>query len=192
MDGFGDQFFAGSAFALNKHSAATHGHLRNKVQNFEYLLALADDVAVTEALLQRTAQLKVFAHQLPLLYGIPHDDDKLLVVPRLCDVVVRAFFDGRDCSFQGADGGDDHDRQGGINLLDGLLDLHAGLPGQHEVQQNGVIPILFDLLQTLFAVNCGICVQPFRGEQYLDAFTDFLFIVNDEDDTLSLRHSRSS
>ena len=76
VDGFRDQFFAGAAFALNKNRAAARGHLRYKIQNFQNLFTLADDVAVAKAFLQGAPQLKVFAHQLALFDRIAHDDDE--------------------------------------------------------------------------------------------------------------------
>ena len=109
VDGFRDEFLSGAALALNQDRAAARGNLRNEVEHLQNLFALSDDVAVTEAFFQRPAQLQVFAHQLPLLDRVPHDDDEFLVVPGLRDVVEGSFFDRGDGRFERSNGRDDDD-----------------------------------------------------------------------------------
>ena len=102
MNGLGDEFFARSAFALNQHRASARRHLGHKIEDLQDLVALSDDVAVAETLSKRAAQMRVFADEVPLLDGVADDDEKLVVVPRLRDVVEAAFFDGGDRGFNTA------------------------------------------------------------------------------------------
>ena len=76
--------------------------------------------------------------------------------------------------------------------LDVLLNLHAGLAGQHEIQQDDVVKVVLDLLEAFFACRCRVRGQTFGREQEFDAFSDFLLIVDDENDSLSFRHSLAS
>ena len=62
------------------------------------------------------------------------------------------------------------------------------LPGSMRSSRTGVIKIVFDLFQALFAGCCGVRGQAFGIQQQFDAFSDFLLIINDEDDSFSFRH----
>src|SRR6185369_608745 len=95
MNRFRDQFFSCTAFALNQNRASAYRDLRDKIEHPENLFALSNDVAVAEPGLQCAPQLQVFAHQLPLLDRVRHDDDQLFIVPGLRDVIEGSFFDSR-------------------------------------------------------------------------------------------------
>ena len=187
-----DKLFAGSALALDKNRAAACRNLSHQVEHFEYLFALTDDVAVAETFFQGATELRIFTHQLALFNGVINNDNQFFVVPGLCNVVERSFLDCGYRSFQRSDCCDNDDRQSRINPPDILLHFHAGSAGQHEVQQHGVVEILLDLFQTFFAVCGRICEKTLRVQEHFNALPDFLFIVNNEDDSFSSRHSLAS
>src|ERR1019366_4997859 len=60
VDGFGDQLFAGAAFALQQHRGTAGRHLRHQVEDAQHGLALADDVLEVVALLEGALQLDDF------------------------------------------------------------------------------------------------------------------------------------
>ena len=76
---------------------------------------------------------------------VADNHEKLVVVPGLGDVVEATFLDRSDRGFNTRHRGNDDDGQCRIDSLDVLLDVHAGLPRQHQVQQNKVVEILFNL-----------------------------------------------
>src|SRR5579862_18793 len=59
VQGFGDDFLAGSAFPLQKHGGATVGYLGDKIENLQHRLAFADDVFEVVALLESALELNV-------------------------------------------------------------------------------------------------------------------------------------
>ena len=190
VNGFGDEFLAGSALALNQHRASARCDLRHEIENLEDLFALSDDVAVAEAFSKRATQMRVFAHQLPLLDGVADDHEKLFVVPGLGDVVEAAFLDCGYCGFDSRHRRNDDDRQGWIDSLDVLLNVHSGLSGQHQIQQDEIVEVLFDLAQAFLAVVRRLGGHPFGRQKHLDAFANLLLIVNDQDISFALRHSQ--
>src|SRR5207237_2084898 len=58
MDSLRDKLFAGSALALDKNRTAACGDLSHQVEHFEYLFALADDVAISGTLFSSTTEFR--------------------------------------------------------------------------------------------------------------------------------------
>jgi hypothetical protein len=73
--------------------------------------------------------------------------------------------------------------------MDVLENVHPGFSREHQIQKHCVKPVLLDLLEAFLAGSGGISGQALRIQQQLDAFSNLLLIVNDEDDSLSFRHS---
>src|SRR5262249_2750321 len=189
MNGFRDELLTCPALALNQNRAAACGHLRDKIEDFEDLFTFSDDVGVTESLFERTPQLKGFGREVALFDRIVHDHNKLFVVPGLCNVIEGTLLDCADGSLERADCGNDDHGQRGVNPLDVLKNVHPGFSREHQIQKHYIEPVLLDLLETFLAGSGGIGGQALRIQQQLDAFSNLLLIVNDEDDSLSFRHS---
>ena len=60
VDGFGDQFFARAALALQQNRRPAGRDLRHQVENLQHGFALAHDAFKVVALLQRALELDVF------------------------------------------------------------------------------------------------------------------------------------
>ena len=63
MNGLGDQFFAGAAFAVDEDGGARRGDLGHEVEDGEHFFAFADDVREIVALLEGALELDVFFAQ---------------------------------------------------------------------------------------------------------------------------------
>ena len=111
VNGFGDQFFAGPALALQKNGGAAGRHLRHQVENLQHGLALAHDVFKVVALLQRALELNVFLFRAMAGHGGANIGQQLLVVPGLLDEVGGPGLHRLHRIFHCAVGGDHDDRQ---------------------------------------------------------------------------------
>src|SRR5215471_11713940 len=90
MNGLGDEFLAGAAFPADQHGRARGPDLCHEIKQGEHLFALSHDIGEIEALLEGALQLHVFVPQAPRFDGLGHLREKLVVRPRLRDVVHRA------------------------------------------------------------------------------------------------------
>ena len=107
----GDQFLAGSAFALDEHGRAAGRHLRHQVEDAQHDFALAHDVGEVVALLEGALELQVLFFGVVACNGRANVGQQLLVVPRLLNEVFRAGADRLHDVLDGAVGGDHDDRQ---------------------------------------------------------------------------------
>ena len=118
MDGFGNKFFAGAAFALNQHGRTARRDLCDEIEEAQHRLALADDVFEVVALLKGALELD------DLFFGtMPSDSaanigEELLVIPGLLDEVLCARTYGVYDVADGAEGGDQDDRELWLYLQD--------------------------------------------------------------------------
>src|ERR1700746_3136033 len=135
MNGFGNQFLAGAAFAADEHGRAGGPDLRHQIKQGQHLVAFSDNVGEIEALLEGALQLNVFIAQTASLNGLGNLREKLIVRPGLGDVVHRAAFEGSGGHLNGAVGGDQHNRQVRIVAVDVLQKLNTVAVRQTHVQQ---------------------------------------------------------
>src|SRR5579862_347873 len=105
VDGLGDKFFAGAAFAADQDGGTRRRHLSDQVEERQHFFALADDVGEVEALLQRALELDVFFAEMARLDGLRDLREELVVGPWLGDVIERASFECGARHFDGAIGG---------------------------------------------------------------------------------------
>src|ERR1700683_338715 len=151
MQGFGDDFFAGAAFALQEHGGTAVGHLGNEIEDLQHHFALAHDVLEVVALLEGALQLDVFFFGATPAHGGAHVGEKLFVVPGLLDEVGGARLHGAHGVFHRAVGRDHDDWQAGFEGMNFGENLHAIAAGQGEIEQDQVERLFADALQTGFA-----------------------------------------
>ena len=60
VNGLGDEFLAGAAFALDEHSGAAGRHLGDQVEDPQHDFAFAHDVGEVVALLEGALELQIF------------------------------------------------------------------------------------------------------------------------------------
>src|ERR1700676_327744 len=177
MNGFGDEFFAGAAFAADQNGGARGSDLRDQVEKLLHLVALADDAGKTEALLEGALELNVFFAQAPRFDGLRHLRQQFIVGPRLGDVVHRAVFEGGARHVDRAVRGDQHHGKIGIAAADFLEQIEAVAVRQADVEKQQVEGMLFELGQTGLAGTCAGNSVAFAGEQYFEAFANFGLVV---------------
>src|SRR6267143_5738921 len=79
MDGLGDEFFAGSAFAADEHRRARGSDLGDEVEQSVHLVALADDIGEIEALLESAFELKIFIAQPARFHRLSYLSEQFVV-----------------------------------------------------------------------------------------------------------------
>src|SRR2546430_945489 len=173
MNGFGDEFLTGAAFAADENGGARRRDLRDEVQKHLHFVALADNVREIEALLQGAFKLDVFIAQPARFHGLRHLGKQFIVGPRLGDVVHRAILESGAGHVDRAVGSDQDDgelRIAAVNLLEHVQTVAVR---QADVQQEKVIGMLFQFLEAgLARFRAGGAVS-FTSQQEVWGFADF-------------------
>src|SRR5258707_6920770 len=138
MNGLGNQFLAGAAFALDQHRGAAGRNLPNQVKDAEHDLALAYDVFKVVALPEGAFQLLVLFFGAAARDGGTHVGQKLLVVPRFLDEVGGPVLHGADGVVHGAIRGDHDYRQLRVAVAYVGQNLQSIVVGQGEIKQDQV------------------------------------------------------
>ena len=180
VNGFGDDFLAGAALALQQHGRAAVGDLRHQVENLQHGLALAHDVFKVVALLERALELDVFFFGPPPTHRRAHIGEKFFVVPGLLDEIGRARLHGAHRIFHRAVGGDHDDRQARVVGANLRQNVHAVAAGKRQIEQHEIKGTLADLRQALFAAVRRLNFEAFHFEQRLQRFANLGLIVDDE------------
>ncbi len=180
VNGLGDQFLAGAAFALDQHRGAAGRDLGHQVEDAQHGFALADDVGEVVALLEGALELQVFFFGAVARDGGANIGQQLFVVPGLLDEVLGAGADRLDHVVDGAVGGDHDDGQLGLAILDLGQQLKAALAGKGEVQQHKVEVFNLQNAQTLRAIRRHAHGVALEGEQHLQRLADAGFVIDDE------------
>src|SRR5581483_10993108 len=117
MNGFGDQVLAGAALALNQDGGGfAGGDFAHKAHQLGHLGGLADDLVVSRAAADFTAQGLDFAAQLVGFERVLDGDVEFVEVERLADEVVGAEFE-RHLNVVELRVGGDHDDGAGVTVL---------------------------------------------------------------------------
>src|SRR5579863_4070003 len=175
---FGDQLFAGPAFAGDEHGGARGRHLSDKIEHGEHFLALADDAWKIVALLQRALELYVFFAQAAAFDGERNLGDEFVVGPRLGDVILRAALEGRASHVNRTICGDENDGEIRVAAADFAQQLEPVAVGQAHVEQHQVVGVILELLQTgLTGAGAGN-LEAFGGQKRLESFANFVFVVD--------------
>ena len=169
VNGLGDQFLAGSAFALDENGGAAGRNLRDQVEDAQHDFAFAHDVGEVVALLEGALELQVFFFGFVARNCGANVGEQLLVVPRLLNEVFSAGTDGFYDILDGAVSGDHDDRRFGLALLDLGKEIEAALAGQREIEQDEVEALHFEHAQALLAVGGGFDRIAFERKQTLRA-----------------------
>ena len=173
MNRLGDELFTGSAFAADQNRGARRCHLRNKIEQRQHLVALADDVGKIEALLQRALELHVFIAQPPRFDGLRDLREQFIVGPRLRDVVHRAALERGARHVDRSVSGDENDGKLRIAQTNFSQQIEPVAIGQTYIEQQQVERMLFQLREAAGAgIGAGDAVT-FAGQQHFKAFADF-------------------
>ena len=143
MNGLGNQFFSGAAFAADEDRGAGRRHLGDQVEQREHFFALADDVGEIETLLQGALELNVFVAQPPRFDRLRDLRQEFVVRPGLGDVIHGAAFEGGSRHLDRAIRGDQHDGKMRILPVNVLEHFDAIAVRQADVQQHQVKRALF-------------------------------------------------
>ena len=183
VDGFGDQLFAGSAFALQKYGGAAGRHLRHQVKNLQHGLAFAHDVFKVVALLEGALELNVFLFRAMAGDSGANVRQQFLVVPRLLDEVRGAGLHRLHRIFHRAVSGDHDDGQLRVVNVKLRQEIDAIAVGQSQVEQDQVVGPVSDPRQTLVGGGGRLHVVAFHLQQSLQRLADGGFVVNDQHGT---------
>src|SRR6266567_6250558 len=180
MNRLGDEFFSGTALALDQDRGAAGRDLRNQIEYTQHDFAFAHDVGEVVALLERALELQI------LFFGaMPRDGradvgHELLVVPGLLDEVLRAGADGLDDVVHRPVGGDHDNRQLLLALLYLRQQFQAALPGKSQVEEDEVEILEFQDAQPLLPIRGHAHLVTFQREQHFERFADARLVVDDE------------
>ena len=180
VDRLGDQLLAGPALALDQNGRAGGSHLRHQVKNAQHRLAFADNVFKVVALLQRALELDILFFRTLPGDGRANIGQKLFVVPRLLDKVLRSAIHRVDHVADRAVGGDHDDRQVRLALPDARQNFHAVLSRQRQIQQNQIIGSGIDASQPSLALGRQVHHVTFEHQQRLQRFANRCFVVDDQ------------
>src|SRR5580704_961218 len=190
MDGFGDDFFSGAAFAGDQHSGAGRRDLGDQVEDDLHFVALANYVREIVALLQGALELHVLIAQAAAFDRERNLRDQFVVGPRLGDEVLRAALESRTSHVNRAERGDQDDGELRITAADFTQQFQTVAIGQADVQQHEIEGLIFELLQASLAGFSESDLKTFGSEKSLEPFPDFNFIINNENRTS--RHGQLS
>src|ERR1051326_230995 len=183
MDGFGDEFFAGTALTLHQHGGEAGSYLRHEIEDPEHALALAYDVFEVVALFEGALELNVF-----FLCPAPANcganiGQELLIVPGLLYKVGGAGLHGFDGFFYSAISGNHDYRELRVAFADFVQDFEAVHAWEREVQQDQIKGALGQTGETIFAAFAGLDGIAFHFKQSDQRFANSLLIVNDQNGT---------
>ena len=189
MHGFGNDFLAGSAFALQEHGGAAVRHLGDQVEDLQHRLAFADDVFEVVALLEGALQLDVFFFGPAPSHGGAHVRQQFFVVPGFGDEVGGPRLHGAHRVLHRAVGGDHDDGQASFVGANFAQNLNAIAAREGEIEQDQVERMFADALQPCLAGGGGFHREAFHLQQSLQRFADLGFIVNNEHRSREARRS---
>ncbi len=186
VNGFGNEFLAGTAFAADEDGGARRRDLCHQVEQDMHFVALANDAGKIEALLQGALELHVLIAQATGLNGLRHLREQLVVGPRLGDVVHRAVLERGARHLNGTERGDQNHGKLRITPADFFQHVQAIAVRQAYVEQKKIKRMFFELGEAGFSgFGAGDAIA-FAPEQELKTLADFGFVVNYEDG--ALRH----
>ena len=192
VDRVGDQLLAGAVLALDQDVGVAAGHALHQLEHLVHLLALADDVAEAELVLDLLLQQQVLAEQVAPLDRALELGEQGVGVDRLLGELEGARLHRLDRLLHRAVTGDDDDLGVGMRLLEPAQQLEPVDVGQHHVGDDDVgLPGLEDLLAAR-ADHRGPDLVALVLEQDLQPLDDRRLVVDREHPVLLLRRHRSN
>src|SRR5262245_9088960 len=173
-----DKFLAGSAFAVNQNAAVGRRDDRDLLAQRLDRNALADDV---EARFQLMPEQVIGLFETPVRKGIADGEQRVLERQRLFDEVVGAELGGADGGGNGRMARDHDD----VRLRRLLPELSQGFQAidsrKPDVEEDEVVGVLFNLLETIFAPRDCFRVEAFVFEDSLQRLPDTGLVIDNED-----------
>src|SRR4029077_17390739 len=179
VNGAGDEIFSDAAFAAEKDSGICGCDALDQCEDGLHFFAAGDDVVVMIALAEGLAQVAIFFAQVVGIELLADYQDQFSKRERLQDVVAGADFYGFDGGFNGAVGGHDDYRDGGVGAFHGLQEFQAGHAGEFEVGDYQVEVVFLEKLQAGFGVGGGGGAVTFVGELEFEKTAQFGFVFDD-------------
>src|SRR3954447_7116419 len=134
---FGDQVFAGAAFALNEDGAGfAGGDFTNEVHYFLHLLRFGDHLVISGAAADLAAKRLVLRSQAARFESVLHGNGELIKVQRLTYEVVSAEFQRLLYVIELRVSGDHDDGSGTVVQPDVLEHLETIEIGKAHIEQN--------------------------------------------------------
>jgi len=139
MDGAGEEFLAGAAFAEKQNGGVGGSDFLELMTDGLHGRGFADDAreAVTGG--EFFAQDEIFAEEFLLAGGALDEKLEVIEVHRLLNEVESAFFHGGDGFFYGTESGEKNYRNGGVGLFGFAKDFEAGGAGHFEVGEDHLV-----------------------------------------------------
>ena len=125
MEGAGDQFLAGAAFALDEDGGVGIGYFCNEVVNLLHARTGANDVLGLVLVLDDAAEVADFALVILVLQGALHGVEQFVDFEGLDDVIEGAGLEGHDGGLNGLVGGDHDEGSLGEDLATLLEDVQT-------------------------------------------------------------------
>ena len=180
MNGLGDEFLAGAAFAADEHGGAGGGDLGDEIEQLLHAVALADDTREIEALFERALELEVFFAQPARLDGLRDLREELIIGPGFGDVIHGTALEGGAGHVNGAVRGDEHDGEMRVAAANFLEQIESVAVGQAHVEEQEVEGMLFELGKSGFAGFSAGDAVPFAFKEQLEPFANFRFVVDNQ------------
>ncbi len=153
MDGAGEEFLAGAAFAQQEDGRIRRRNALDLLAGFLHRWVLAHDAREAVARRVLLAQEQVFPEQFVLPRRALDEQLQMVQVHRLLDEVECAFLHRRHGFFHRAVGGDQEHGDGRVGLLSGAEDFDSGAAGQLQVGEDEHITPVTDFLDRSGAVR---------------------------------------
>ena len=136
MDGAREEFFAGAAFAEQQHGGIGGGDALDLLADFADGSVFADDARKAVARGIFFAEDEIFAQQFLLAGGAVDEKFQVIEIDGFLEKIEGAFFHGGDGFFDGAECGEQNDRNGGVGLLGFAQHVEAGSAGHFQVGED--------------------------------------------------------
>ncbi len=193
VEGAGDEFLAGAAFAEDEDGGVGIGDAFDHAEDVLHALAGADDLGEAVFLAEFASEEGVFVDGLGVGEGALNGEFEFLELEGFLEVIVGAELHGLDGAFDGAEPGDHDDDSGwgeGAGLAD---DFEAVWPGLVEVE------IGDDEIGLVFGEGIGDAVGIGEGEDLMSLAAEDLGdhlhhgqLVIDENDLGHGRHANGA
>ena len=181
MNGLRDELLARARLTPDQHRRGGRRRLLDDLIDLPHLRAAADHLAERAVLAELLAQHLDLAQRVLPLDDLVEQDLEPLRLDRLVQVVVGAFFDRFDRSFDGSLRGQNHDGVIPAIVLECAQQLETPHARHHEVADDDVRAKDGNALKRLFSVARGIGRKAPRTHQLGQTEARAGLVLDDED-----------
>ena len=178
INGAGDKFFAGAAFAGDESGGIGGGQLTDNFEHLLHALATANDALFVVFGFEKRLIRDDLLHVTRGLEGVGDNFFEFWDVERLKEIIVGAKLHGLDGGLRGAVGGHEDDQQLGVDLADAAKGFEAGNAAHANVHQDKVGLELGNKAKALFSARSGGQLDFRRIKDPLERVLHVRLIVN--------------